>query len=133
MASIQVKQTYSDFSMSFTPHPVTGDLLLLKGADAIKQSVKILVLTNFYEIPFEPYRGGNVTYHQFETDVDDITASKVKADITRVITNYERRATELVVVVKADQDRNGFAASITFTPINLTDPVTVDLFLKRVR
>lgn len=129
----QVEQIYVDFANSFTAHPVTGDLLLVKGADAIKQSVKNIVLTNFHERPFQPFKGGNVVYHLFETDVNDITATKIKADVARAITNFEPRAILISVTVTADPDRNGFDCTIVFRPINLTDPVTVSVFLKRVR
>lgn len=131
--SIQVDQTYVDFGLSFTAHPVTGDLVLVRGAEAIKQSVKIIILHNFHERPFAPFFGGNVSYHLFETDINDITASKLKADVTRAITNFEPRAILISVTITPDADRNGFDCTIVFRPINLTDPVTVSVFLKRVR
>lgn len=131
--SIQVDQTYTDFALSFTAHPVTGDLVLVRGVEAIKQSVKIIVLHNFFERPFAPFFGGNVTYHLFEADVNAMTAAKIKADVVRAITNFEPRAVLLSVTITPDPDRNGFDCKVIFRPINLTDPVTVSVFLKRVR
>lgn len=45
-----VNKLYSDFDFNFVAHPTTGNLKVLTGADAVKQSVKNIVMTQFNEI-----------------------------------------------------------------------------------
>lgn len=125
-------QTYSDLDMTFLAHPVTGNLMPLLDRESIKQAVKILVLTNFYERPYQPFKAGHVIYHNFE-HFDAITAAKVKKDIERILQASEPRSRTLSVSVLPDQDRNAFSVKIVFHPHGLSDPVTVDLILSRVR
>ena len=42
------QEIYRDIPMSFNVHPVTGNMKLVANAESIKQSVKNIVLTNFY-------------------------------------------------------------------------------------
>ena len=45
---------------------MTNDILSLKNEAAIKESVKNIVLYNFYEKPFDPGFGGNIIGLLFE-------------------------------------------------------------------
>ena len=51
---------YSDIPLSFTAHPVNGNVILVKNSESIKQSVKNIVLTNFHERPYNIFFGGNL-------------------------------------------------------------------------
>lgn len=127
------EQSFADLDLTLSVHPETGKLNVLKNADAIKQSVKVLVLSNFYErVGRSPWLGAHLTYQMFE-HITPVSASNIRDYITRVINNYEPRAKLIEVLVTPDHDNNGFHVKITFRPINLTGPVTVTMFLKRVR
>ena len=52
--------TYRDFDIQFRRHPSTGKLLIKKDDEAVKQALKTLILTNFYEKPFFPRFGGGI-------------------------------------------------------------------------
>ena len=45
---------YSDVSSTFTPHPVTGKVTVLRNEDAVKRAIRNLILTDIYERPYEP-------------------------------------------------------------------------------
>ena len=51
---------YKDVSLSFTRHPITGDIASLIDADAVKRSVRNLINTDFFERPFHPEIGSNI-------------------------------------------------------------------------
>lgn len=123
---------YSDFDLNFVAHPTSGNLQVLTGPAAVKQSVKILVLNQYYERFHQPYLGSNLKYYLFE-NVDQVTALLIRDEIERVILANELRVKNLTVQVKPDFDRNGFIASIVFSVINIQIPVTIDLFLTRTR
>ena len=52
-----ISKSFRDFSLTFEKNAVTNDILSLKNESAIKESVKNIVLYNFYEKPFDPFFG----------------------------------------------------------------------------
>ena len=123
---------FSDFKLNMTAHPVSQDLTRNTNLDAIKQSVKNIILTQHYERPFRPLLGSNVTHYLFE-NFDPITAENIKEAITEAIENHEPRAELLDVRVHAKPDENGFTVYIIFRGVGQTDPVQLDIFLEQVR
>jgi phage baseplate assembly protein W len=123
---------YKDFSLDFTEHPVTGDVLKLSGDSAVRRSVKQLILTNNYERPFQPDLGSSIVQYLFE-NVTPITGELIKRAIDGVIRKYEPRAEIVRIDVEVDPDKNGYQASITFFVLNGIEPITVDVFLERAR
>ena len=121
----------SDFADSLSPHPVTGDLLMVTGVNAVVQSVMNLVQLNHYESPFHPEIGGNVRRLLFEL-ADPTTANLLAQEITDVIENFEPRASQVNVNVQANGNQ-GFDVTIIFTVINNPNPVQIQFFLERLR
>ena len=56
---------WADLDLDFTAHPVTKDIVLKKDVEAVKRSVRNLILTNKYDRPFQPNIDGGVTRHLF--------------------------------------------------------------------
>ena len=123
---------YSDLDLSFALHPVTGDVARLTSVNAVKRAVQYLVLTNFYERPFQPKLGSGVSATLFES-MTAITAQKIHLVITNVIEQYEPRVSLDDVVVKMDYDHNGYTVDIIFHILNLSETVELSLFLERIR
>lgn len=125
-------RTYSDIDLNFTAHPVTKDIVSKNDVEAVKRSVRNLILTNKYERPFHPEIDGGVTRHLFQLSTPQ-TKHDVKTAIEICIRNFEPRAEVLDVFVGGDLDKNGFDVTITFRVINTPNPVTIELFLERLR
>jgi phage baseplate assembly protein W len=125
-------QTYRDLDMSFTKHPVTGDVAVKVGDQAIIRAVRNLVFTGFYERPFHPEIGSGVRQLLFEL-VDPVTAIRIKKAIEEVIANFEPRVRVKEIVVQADVDQNGFECIMQFYILNSTTPTVTTVFLERVR
>ena len=123
---------FKDIPLSFNAHPVTGLIKALTNREAVKQSVKNIVLTNHYERPYNPFLGGDVLSKLFEP-MTSITEYEVTTNIKQALENFEPRADVLEVVVDAKEDLNALEVSITFNIINVLDPVTVIVLLERVR
>lgn len=130
MASIQTK--YSDFSMVFEAHPVTGDILKLKDSDAVKRAIRNIILTGFYEVPFRPRFGSGIKQRMFE-NVSVATRHQMISDIEDAIKNYEKRAKIIAIDLKLDEERNGFNVTIEFEVVGIEVPIKIDMFLERVR
>lgn len=125
-------RSYIDLDLGFIVHPVKKDLLTLKDAEAIKNSVKNLVLGQHYERKFHPEIGSVVTSLLFE-NATPMTAINIQNSIEAVITNFEPRVKINSISVNVSPDENGYNATIEFYILNTLEPIVFDLFLERTR
>ena len=123
---------YTDLDLNFRSHPFTKDVLLKKGDNSIKQSVKNLVLTRKGEKPFHPEIGSHIYTHLFDNMTVD-TVVNIKTTIEDVINTYEPRVILSSVDVVANPDQNLYDVTIIFRLINEPDPITVEFFIERLR
>lgn len=124
-------RTYSDLDMMFKQHPVTKDVTRKFNENAIKLSLKGLILTNFGERPFHPEIGSGIRGLLFELDTPG-TRIAIRNAITSVINNFEPRVLLNNVTVKSTSS-NGYTIGIDYRIVNSIEPVTMTLMLKRVR
>ena len=125
-------KTYSDFDISFTPHPITHDILKVVGAQAVVQSIMNLVQYNHYEKPFHPEVGSGIRSLLFEL-ADPVTATQLADEIRTAIANFEPRATVLGVYVQSTADGNGYNVTVEFSIVTLPNPVSIVIYLERLR
>ena len=123
---------YKDLDLNFLIHPVRKDINKHKDEMAVINSIKNLMMTNHYERPFQPDLGSNVRRLLFE-NLDKITAISMEREIRQVVENYEPRAQIKTLDILPDVDNNGFSVRMEFYIMNMTDPVTINFFLERVR
>jgi phage baseplate assembly protein W len=127
------KLTYfSDFMTNMDFHPLTGDIARVTNEDAVKQSIKQLVLTGLTERPYEPMTGSKLASLLFDP-MDSQTTNLIKSTIETTLENNEPRASPLRVVVQADEANNLYRVSVIFSIINSSNDVVLNLILKRVR
>jgi phage baseplate assembly protein W len=129
---ISRKPDYSDLDLDFLPHPTTKDVMRKTGVEAIKRSVRNLLLTNFYDRPFRPGIGSNALKLLFD-NVTPITANFLNNAIRETLTNFEPRINIQQLEVNFDPDNNGFNVTLYFVIVNRNEPVIVNLFLERIR
>ena len=108
-----ISKSFRDFSLTFEKNAVTNDILSLKNEAAIKESVKNIVLYNFYEKPFDPFFGGNIIGLLFENSTPTMEL-EVKSRIERSIEIYEPRVTAVSVDVDFQEDRNELNCKINY-------------------
>jgi uncharacterized protein len=127
-----VTRQYRDIDLSFAAHPVTGDIAKKIGENAIIQSIRNLLLTGKYERLFQPRIHSRLKAHLFEP-ADTITSSAIGNEIRSVIGNFEPRVNLIEVNVVPEYDQSGYNVTLSFFIQNSTDPITVSLFLERIR
>jgi phage baseplate assembly protein W len=125
-------RTYKDLDLNFTAHPVTKDVVKRTGNAAIVGALKNLIMTNYYEKPFRPTYGARIRGLLFE-DVSFIVANALETEIRTTVENFERRVFIDAVRVQADPDNNRYAVTIRFYINNVEAPVTINMFLEKVR
>ena len=131
-ATTQVSTGFSDLDLNFTIHPIKKDINRHKIEAAFVNSIKNLILTNHYEKPFQPDIGSNVRRILFE-NMDTITATTLQNEIAQTIRNYEPRVNISKLEVAPDFDNNGFKVYMEFFVVNITNPITINFFLERIR
>ena len=125
-------KTYSDLNLNFTRNPATGDVARLTDIEAVKRSVRNVILTNQFERPFHPEIGSSVRALLFE-NVTPLNAILLEDRIREVIINFEERAELTNVRVIDDADRNGYRVIINFQVLNSVENVSITEFLQRLR
>lgn len=123
---------YSDFFTNLNVHPNKLDLVLHTNEDAVKRSIRNIILTNRGERFFNPVLGSSVRALLFENFTPQ-TAGLLKDYITTTIENFEPRARLREVYVQALPDESAYAATIVFNVINKSEPITLELLLNRIR
>lgn len=123
---------YKDLDLSFAALPGTGDVAKKYDVNAVKQSLRILLLTANGERPFN-YLLGSPIYKMLFDPLDMITANMLETQITLLITNREPRVRLNKVEVVPNEDLNRYDVTIYFYVIGLPDPVVYSTFLKRLR
>ena len=82
MANLQ--KIYADLDLTFNKLPGSKDVAMRYDDQSVISSVRNLLLTNFYERPFQPLVGSNMNGLLFEP-VTDITAGIIADEIKNVL------------------------------------------------
>lgn len=123
---------YVDLDLTFQPHPAKKDLMLSIGEVAVARALKNLLLTDYYEKPFQPNYGSNLRKLLFEP-MTPITSSALSKEIEYVIRNFDKRVSLQSVNIQALYDYNAYQVTVTFYIENLVEPFTADFILSRLR
>ena len=130
MANLQ--KVYSDLDLTFNRLPGTNDVAMRYDDQAVIASVRNLLLTNFYERPFQPNLGSNVDKLLFEP-VNDLTSNILATEIRNVINNYEPRVSINMLEITSNPNQASFSVYMRFYIGNNTTPTAVNLILQRSR
>ena len=128
MAIKRVSRAFKDISLSFTPHPITKDLTILKNENAIKKSVRNLVQTIPTERFFNSAIGSEVRDSLFEF-VDFGTASVIQNQIQIVLENFEPRIENVTVEVQPKPDTYEFEVTVFFIIVGQDIPTQEFTFM----
>jgi len=128
MAIQRISRAFKDISLSFTPHPVTNDLSVLKNESAIKRSVRNIVQTIPTEKFFNSLFGSDVYASLFEF-VDFGTAATIQSQIEISLDNFEPRIENVEVEVNPQPDDNTFEVTVIYDIVGQEFPVQEYSFL----
>ncbi len=132
-ASDRSSRQYKDLDLFFGRANKDSDVNKVEDIQAVKRSVRNLVLLNQYEKPFQPQIYAGVREMLFE-NMNSITAVVIARKIEDVINNFEPRARLNSVRCYPNYDRNAYDVSISFYVVNTpTELVNMDVMLERLR
>ena len=121
------KVSYSDLPFFLSKNSFTSDLNLVKNLNAIKQSVKNLILTNYGERSFNYRLGGNIYEKMFENYSYELV-SDLQNSIGGTVQEYESRI-ELTQILVLNTGANEISVVVRyFIPfLEVNDEITVKL------
>ena len=146
------KKLYSDVDLTFARKPGTlvdgvyvGDIYKKIDTAAVVQSVENILLTNYYEKPFEPFYGANIRAMLFET-IESYSDQLVTRMITEAIDRWEPRATvidveyyagdELIpkgVIALREYAKNSIYIKVEFKIENIEESFIASVNMNRLR
>ena len=128
-AERNLSRQFRDLSIGMKNNPNTEDFSVVKNENAIKQSIKNLVLTGFGERPFQPTKGSRLRQMLFE-NFDVFMSEELKEEILNVVARFEPRVVVNEVRLEVD-DTNNLEVEVDYTIIGETLTQTVDFLLEK--
>jgi|TARA_B110001452_G_scaffold105440_1_gene87389 phage baseplate assembly protein W len=124
---------YKDLDLFFAKKSGSKDVRKVTDIQAVKRSVRNLVLLNHYEKPFHPEIGSGIRDMLFE-NMSTMTAIILARKIEDVIENFEPRVRLISVRADPNLDRNEYEVTIEFFVVNTpTELVDLTVFLEVLR
>ena len=126
------RKGFRDLDLSLIVNPRTKDIVPLRDDVAIKNAVRNLLQTNFYERPFGHSKGANLRGLLFEP-ADNITIIEIKQNIQDVLQKHEPRVSIQSIVVKDLSDRNAYNIILQYRIKEFDSLQEVEIVLRRLR
>ena len=124
---------YIDLDLFLKRKIPSNDVNTITDIQAVKRSVRNLVLLNPYEKPFHPEIASGVRGMLFEL-MTPFVAAQLTKKVEDVINNFEPRARLVSVRANPDYDRNEYKVSVEFYVVNTpTELVDLTVMLERLR
>lgn len=108
---------YTDVDFDFVANPLTDDVSKKVDGNAIKQSIKNLILMHRYDVPFHPDVASQIYSMLFDL-ATPLTISTLQRAITYTLENFEPRI-ELQDVQVTDSGNNQLDITIAYTIKNV--------------
>jgi phage baseplate assembly protein W len=130
---LSISRSFKDISLSFSRHPVTNDILILKNEDAIKKSVINLVRTRIGERFFNNLLGTSVDDSLFELNGSEVSII-LDEEIKTVLNNFEPRIVVKDVAIESIEDSNELNVKISYDIVGLPFPLqNIEFLLQPTR
>jgi len=126
------KDFFSDFESNLERIPGREDIARRVNENAVRDSIRNLVMTDRGERLFQPDIGCDIRGSLFE-NIDQNTILILKENIKSTIKQYEPRCVVQDVIVNANIDRHEVFVKIIFSVINTNRNLSLTIDLSRVR
>ena len=123
---------FSDFKSNLETVPGRTDLARSVNENAVRDSIRSLIMTDRGERLFQPDIGCDIRGSMFE-NMDPNTSLILKENIKSTIKTYEPRCDLKDVTVFVNLEQNSVSVKIIFSVINSNRDSTLTIDLDRVR
>jgi len=123
---------YTDIDLGLSKNPVSKDILKITDVESVKNSVRNLLLTKNYEIPFHPEMGSGIRDLLFDNWLPT-SAATIEKNIAFILKNYEPRVALIGLEIFRDPSGSSIRIDVSIM-IRATSQTTVlNLILTRTR
>jgi phage baseplate assembly protein W len=129
---VSKKKPWRDLDLSLKIHPIRKDIIPLKDDAAIKNAVKNLLVSNFYERPFQNDLGANLSGLLFEP-AGVITEIQIRDNIRNVLDKYEPRIKVNNIAITDLSEKNSYKIIVNFLIKEYDTAENVEIVLRRLR
>lgn len=123
---------YSDFRKDLALSPISNDLARINDEEAVKESLRNLLMTEPGERLMQPYIGAGLRGLLFE-NMTPATMHVIRERVVDTIETYEPRAELIDVNVTSEIDDYTVRISVQFYIQNRLQPISLDVILERTR
>jgi len=128
-----ISRGFRDISLSFTRHPVTNDITVIRNEDAIKKSVVNLVRTQVNERFFNSFLGTTLGTTLFEL-INEESFEFLEDEIEVLLRNFEPRIAVTRVFSQGQVDSNSVFIQIEYDIVGLPLPTqSIEFLLQPTR
>jgi len=129
---VSKKKPHRDLDLSLKIHPIRKDIIPLKDDAAVKNAVRNLLISNFYERPFQSDLGANLRGLLFEP-AGMLTNIQIRDSIRFCIEKYEPRVSVDSIDITDVVDENRYIIEVFFTIKEFSTQESVEIVLRRLR
>lgn len=130
ISSIQTK--FTDIDFGFNMNPATNDVAKKNDDEAIKQSLRNLILTKKYERPFQSELFSQLYDLLFEHFTAS-TKSAIQIVVSNVIKNFEPRVKLTSIIINDDQTHNALDITLYYVIAGTTILQQYTITVSRIR
>lgn len=127
---------YSDVSLALKRNPLTGDIIGLVDAQAIRESIRAIFKIRRFDIPYASEKHAHIEEFLFDP-VSVNTAASLKDRIEWALKTMEPRVTFVVEVTPGfssdSRESDGYNCIITYEIATLSITGSIKEFLERIR
>ena len=124
---------YRDFSSSFEMNPVSNDVTTKSDVNAVKESMRNILLTDKGSRVFRPNFGGNIKSYLFENKYSPVLNTVIENSVIDTINTYEPRAVVERVECISSMDDNYVYINIYFYVQNLSELQSTTVTMEKIR
>ena len=123
---------FSDIDLNFLPNPLSKDVSRKINDESIKQSMKMLLMTMFYERPFHSNIGSPINTLLFEP-ISPMLNVILQKHVEQVLANFEPRIDVDSVQIALREELNSVDIKIYYRVLNTSALQVFDIILERTR
>lgn len=129
---IRTKQQYTDIPFFLSKNSFTGDLNTVKDINAIRQSIKNILMTMQGERPFDYFFGGSLYGNIFDNITTELILD-IQSKISNNIRNYEGRVqlNDIRVIDTSSSNSINVVVDFYIPALNVNDVISIDLVRTR--
>ena len=123
---------YKDLDLSLTPHPLTGDITPKVNAEAVKRSLRHLMMWEKWDVPFSSIHHNHLREVLFEIPSNPVKAN-IRTKVEWLIKTFEPRVKIQEIDIELNSNETGYTITLFYTIQSLLIDDRISFYVQRVR